>query len=215
MTKKLSIIVLIVALLAWVNACTPCDCKKYKASSDKFKVNTVSTSFFKLEVNEDSSFSYTQQESDTMEQKKVVISIQMDLLLAKRAKARCFHFINSAYACSCAENTFNATDPVTDLEIFALNDFDANHRAGSNISEYFVHLEMGYNPARIIKKNITTETIRWLNTVRGYLEPGSTSTMLYLNQAPDINRNLRFKIVLTHQSGTQRELNTDALYLIP
>lgn len=215
MTKKLSIIVLIFALLAWINACTPCDCKQYEASSDKFKVNTVSTSFFKLEVNEDSSFSYTQQESDTMEQEKVVISIQMDLLLARQAKQRCFHLTNSAYACSCAENTFNATDPVTDLKIVTLNDFDTGHLAGSDITEYFVHLDMAYAPARIIKKSITAETIGWLNTVHGYLEPGSTGAMLYLNQVPTLGRNLHFKIVFTHRSGMQRELNTDALYLIP
>lgn len=170
---------------------------------------------FSTLIIEDSLHKFELLQNDTVAKDKLGMYIQMDIALAQFLKPKsCFHLVNTAMACKCAQSTFTAKNSIVNIEIFTLNDFDTSHLSGSDITNYFVVLESVYNPAGYIKKPITSSLLTRLNKTYGASRPvDGVGMMFYLDQKVTLNRNARFMIKTTFESGIQAEIESHSIFL--
>lgn len=118
--------------------------------------------------------------------------------------------IQTAYATSCGcppPNQLLAKDSVTTIQIFTLNDFDTNHPANSDISDYF----------KIFKGtsfNTITDFINMYNTILYSENELQLSFDALLMTPPSLNQSHNFKIKITLSDGRTLEGITTLIDLI-
>lgn len=119
-------------------------------------------------------------------------------------------FIQTAYARTChcpPENEFLAKDSVTAIQIFTSADFDANHPAHADISEYF----------KVFKNNSFTTISNHLekhSTVVNYEDEFDWTFDLVLMTPPTKNINHSFRVKITLSDNRVLESETIPIDLI-
>ena len=121
-------------------------------------------------------------------------------------------FVSSAYAFSCdcpPALELSAKDSITKIQIFTINEFDANHAANSDISTYFKIFEQGFYSNNTISEFLIGNN-RKLNNNSELI---STPDFLLMTP-PSINKTHSFKIVITLSDGRSFEEITNSVDLI-
>jgi hypothetical protein len=119
-------------------------------------------------------------------------------------------FIQTAYATSCncpPPNQLLARDSVTAIQIFTLNDFDANHPANSDVSDYF----------RIFKGSSFSTISDFIIDYNTILYDESELELLFdvlLMTPPILNQKHYFKIKISLSDGRTLEATTTSIDLI-
>ncbi|WP_221390570.1 DUF5034 domain-containing protein [Dyadobacter sp. NIV53] len=119
-------------------------------------------------------------------------------------------FIQTAYATSCGcppPNQLLARDSVIAIQIFTLNDFDVNHPANSDISDYF-KIFKGSSFSTI------ANFIKMYNTVLYSKSELELSFDALLMIPPNLNQNNYFKIKIILSDGRTLEGTTTSIDLI-
>lgn len=118
-------------------------------------------------------------------------------------------FFQSAYAFrrECPPPRILPRDSVLSLKVFTLNDFDASHPAGSDVSDYFKVFER--NNFRPIEPYLKAE-----NTTLFSEEQLKEKLDLLLMTAPVLNKSHQFKIEISLSDGRLIELFSTAINLI-
>jgi hypothetical protein len=119
-------------------------------------------------------------------------------------------FIQAAYATSCdcpPPNQLLAKDSVTAIQIFTLNDFDTNHPANSDVSDYF-KIFKGSSFSTI------TDFIKKYNTILYSESELELSFDALLMTPPSLNQSHYFKIKITLSDGRTLEGITTSIDLI-
>ncbi len=106
-----------------------------------------------------------------------------------------FSLINSAFACSCADNGYKGSknEKLDRITIITLNDFDSNYLANDTINNLF---EIGYTEVG------ATSIDKYLDKDTTFID-GSRMD-LYLQKAPELDENFKIKIIV--------ELSTNEIY---
>lgn len=118
-------------------------------------------------------------------------------------------FIQSANAlsCKCPPDHYLPRDSITSLKIFTLNDFDSNHSANSDISDYF----------KVFKKNTFTPISSYLKNSDSslyYNQGYNQDTDILLMSPPTINNKHKFKVQIILSDGRVLEQETLLIELI-
>ncbi|HRP90899.1 MAG TPA: DUF5034 domain-containing protein [Edaphocola sp.] len=119
-------------------------------------------------------------------------------------------FIQSAYATSCKcppPNQLFAQDSVVTIQIFTLNDFDPNHPANSDVSDYFKVFE-GSTFSTI------TDFIKKKKTVLYSDDELELDFDVLLMTPPSLNQSHKFKVKITLSDGRILEEMTPSIDLI-
>lgn len=116
---------------------------------------------------------------------------------------------SSAYAmkCDCANDYITSGDTVSQIQCFTLYDFDANHPANSDISDYWRALSY--------EKLVELDKLRSsLNEMFKNEQDLSKSVDILMIQAPTTGTIHQFKIVLTLSNGKTIEQTSTPIYLL-
>lgn len=115
-------------------------------------------------------------------------------------------FTNQAYACSCPENNFFPDARVTGVRIYTVNNYDASHSAGAEVTEYFRSAQPSGNGGfKLAPLNLEEE-------LRSYSYPG-IHLRLYLATRPGTGVAHQFRVVVTFDDGKVLNETTPELKL--
>lgn len=121
-------------------------------------------------------------------------------------------FIQTAYATKCVcppEIELLAKDSVTTIQIFTVNDFNADHSENSDISDYFkVFNQQSFSFSTI------SDFLRENNTTLDHESMLEATFDLLLMTPPNLNKNHSFKIVMTLSDGRVLQEITTPIDLI-
>lgn len=119
-------------------------------------------------------------------------------------------FIQSAFATSCdcpPPYQFLPKDSITTIKILSLNDFNSNHSANSEISDYFkVFNHYSFSTIQEYLKNT--------RSVLNYESEFEIKIDLLLMTAPTINNQQKFRVQITLSDGRILEQETSIIELI-
>ncbi len=115
-----------------------------------------------------------------------------------------FSLVNSAYACSCAQNGYRGSkeESLNSLIILTLNDFDEEHLANDTIND-------------LLNVSLYTETV----DLEEYVAR-DTSLIQYeqlnleLKQAPTLDDDLKLKVILSLSTGETYEAESASIVVI-
>ena len=119
-------------------------------------------------------------------------------------------FIQTAYATSCRcppPIQLEARDSMTDIHVVTLNDFGANHPAGSDVSDLF----------KVFKRysfSTIPDFIRRYNTILVSDDELELTLDVLLMTPPDLNTSHSFKIIITLSDGRILQETTTPIDLI-
>lgn len=119
-------------------------------------------------------------------------------------------FVQTAYATSCdcpPPNQLLARDSVTTIQIFTLNDFDTNHPANSDVSDYF----------KVFKGSSFSTIADFIKKYNTILYSDSELELTFdvlLMTPPSLNKSHYFKIKITLSDGRTLEGITTSIDLI-
>ncbi len=123
-------------------------------------------------------------------------------------------YFNAAYACSCVPlYSFNATNAITKINIITINEFDEQHLAGSDISDYFIAEE--YSKSYSIPNYINTrDSILYSDVSFTDSNFDEWTTDLFLKTPPAGNSEHQFKVIVTFSDGQilEEQLSPIKLY---
>ncbi len=135
------------------------------------------------------------------------IEITLTAELIAAANKRNFSIIPSAYAFRYNANEYQLIDPINSFTINTINDFDDQHLAGSEVSEFFKTPYGGdYYPVTKL-----LDTINFFNTKRYSVDQLIDSKIIMLRQDPILNTDQQFEICVGFVSGNKIIKETDVI----
>jgi hypothetical protein len=113
--------------------------------------------------------------------------------------------IQTAYACSCAEDIYKSKEAISTIEIFSNNDFDASHTKNTDISSYF--------SVKIYNNLITM--IEYVKYINKFYQTSSNPFYwgIVLQVPPTLNKKHKFRIKMTLSDGRVLEAETSEVEL--
>lgn len=144
---------------------------------------------------------------DTDENLGIVVAFQDSTI---KNTSLCFQKVDGqplsrAYATPATLLVYVMADTFESFRVLTLNEFDSTHKANSEVTEYFMYIERTYNGS-------TSEPIDsilgYLNGQRNEWHINETSALLVLQEMPNLNPELKFKIVVTFTSGKSISVET-------
>ncbi|MEM8891347.1 MAG: hypothetical protein AAGD28_25440 [Bacteroidota bacterium] len=128
--------------------------------------------------------------------------------LEKPAKSNwSFSLMNTAYACTCIPGPLGSKrEELVNFQILTLNDFDEDHKANDDINDL-----LQYQGNFLELDNSTLED--FLNNSDGKIE--SEDMLLALTKAPELNPELKLKVIMELSTGEIYEAETAPFFLIP
>jgi hypothetical protein len=147
--------------------------------------------------------------TDTLNKNAYGLRVKFTRDLVAKASNTFSLMSSSAYAmkCDCANDYITSGDTVSQIQCFTLYDFDANHPANSDISDYW--RELSYEKLLDLDK-----LKRSLNEMFKNEQDLSKSVDILLMHAPTIGVSHQFKIVLTLSNGKTIEQTSTPIYLL-
>ncbi len=114
-------------------------------------------------------------------------------------------FSSSAYAfkCDCEYTTYDYRDTATSIQIFTLNDFDQNHAANSDITDYF---KTGGFVDVSVHLNEINQSLQHLDTA-------GLDLNIFLFTAPEKPGKHQFKVEIVFANGKVLDATTSSIYL--
>lgn len=140
---------------------------------------------------------------------KAAYGIRIDVVREKTAAHRKTLFLPAAYAYSCGcppPLEILPRDSITAIRVFTLQDFDASHAAGSDVSGYF----KSYTPYYFLS---ITDYLQKSRTVLLDESELSTRVDLLLMTPPALNTLHQFRVRLTLSDGRTLEQETTPIDL--
>lgn len=115
-----------------------------------------------------------------------------------------FQFINYTYAIS-SQQDYQLYNKIQSIKIVTLNNFDAFHQAGDDITEYFNGLSNEYGPYIPINNKIE-ELNSSLNSIPQYFD-------VFLMKPPTEGEVFRFRVYIKFNNMYEDEITTDYVTL--
>lgn len=150
-------------------------------------------------------------QSDSVPKNAYGISISMHTITtAYNEKKSTPTLLTPAYAsmCHCDTYIYTATNNIAQLKIFTLNDFDANHKAGAEVSDYF----KVYNPQDYSFKTIADYIQKPPKQISGAYMWDLELTLLLMTPPNSVTN--QFKVQITLPDGRFYEAETKAIDFI-
>lgn len=132
-------------------------------------------------------------------------------LTIERSEDICQHqtlplFSSNAYAlsCLCEYQVYDYRDSATSIRIFTLNEFDQNHPANSDITDYFKtggFVEVSFHLQQINQQLHNRDSV------------GNLELDVYLLRPPQNSRDFQFKMEIAFSNGKVLEATTPTTYL--
>ena len=129
----------------------------------------------------------------------IQIQFLIENLVSRKQQVK-WGLMQSAYACSCVEDTFLPKEDILSVEIFSNNDFDSTHPKNTDLSLYFK-----------VKRYATTipiadyiKSLKDLNSLAG----NAFYDGVFLQVAPSINKKHKFKVRVALSDGRVLEAET-------
>lgn len=120
-----------------------------------------------------------------------------------------FSLMNSAMACTCLERGYggSTTEKIESLDIITLNDFDAEHLAGSKINDLLTLSFFGRNN---LDEKKTLNDFLAENT--SFIE--MEDILLTLEKSPELNPNFHVKVIFKLSTGEVYEAENRTIELL-
>ncbi|SFH30137.1 DUF5034 domain-containing protein [Pedobacter insulae] len=116
-----------------------------------------------------------------------------------------WRLIQTAQACSCAEDDFISKEDVLSVEIFSNNDFDASHPKNTDLSVYF----------EVKNYKTMVPLAEYIKRIKdsNYLARTAFFEGIFLTNAPTINKMHKFRVKITLSDGRILEAETPEVEL--
>jgi hypothetical protein len=175
LSKVLALVLSYLVILMIVDSCNPC--KNYKYDIDKMSLKNLIYSY--------GTFTPNTKETDTtvLKYSQFGIRIKFHDIIYSNIK-RSYSLINTAMAYDCWDQ-YNIQHKVDNISVISLNNFDLNHTANSDISEYF---RASFYPNQVSTIDSTINYENKDNFSRFYYFD------LLLNKAPQLDSAFRFVV---------------------
>lgn len=200
MIKKIFFVFGLALMAQLIVACVDCDCPPYREfnfTNKGISLNNLDASLPQPKVTN----------ASTISSANYGVRIQLlTEVIAWRKKTATWGFMQSAYACSCAEDDYRPKEKIISLEIFSNNDFDATHPKNTDLSLYFN-----------VKQNSGMVSIaKYLDYIREvtYLARYPFNEGVFLLVPPNINKKHKFRFKMTLSDGRILEAETTEIELV-
>jgi hypothetical protein len=128
-------------------------------------------------------------------------------LLSMKRQQHSMHWVNSAYAYKCVDEFYQTQQPIMQLRVVSLTDYDATHPAMSDITEYFRSAEYDGNGMVKGLGALNLGLPESKNSSYGV----STYFRLLLAVKPGVGTEQQFKVELTLEDNSKIEQVTPVL----
>lgn len=206
--KKLSrnsaLIALSYYFIILLNAC--CNCKEYQKPLF-FEIEKINAENIEFTFEADTFFRTKPLTASAINGKKYGISVNLETKLLAVKSSSDFLKISTSYACKCINEHQYLTDSLTEIHIKTLIDFDATHPAGSNVDEFFKHIQVEPNAQKsMIVYNLIYKT--------PFFKTPNQVFQFYLNQKPSTGNKIQFEVSLKTAKGKIFTSTTDSVILL-
>lgn len=188
-----------------------CNCPIPKTGKFQYAQITSMNLVYNFENNQ--TFSITTSNADTILKNQFGIRFLLDYETAyhqpKRFKG--FAFINSALACSCAEDNFTSIDSIKHISIKTLADLDATHPAGSEVTDYFSSVFQSYTPSDIKYEKAFVGS--YYDFSHQYNSNGTKGYDLYFKKNESISKTVAFELTIEYTNGKSISAKTKPVFL--
>lgn len=142
--------------------------------------------------------------TDTVIGDAYVLKVTLDAIKGEVCTNRSMPLFSGAYAsgCECGEPQYDVYSMVSSLEIITLNDFDADHPAGSDVVDYFY--EFRNQDYYLGRSAFTTPQIK---------DTGRISRELLLLTGPEQSGDFEFEVRALLTNGDTLSVTTTPIYL--
>ncbi len=125
--------------------------------------------------------------------------------LALRKRQINWGLIQTAQACSCAEDDFIPKEDILSVEIFSNNDFDATHPKNTDLSLYF----------KVINYKVITPIAEHIKRLKdsNYIARSAFYDGVFLQTGPTASKKHKFRIKITLSDGRVLEAETNEVEL--
>lgn len=200
MIKKIFFVLAFALVAQLIVACVDCDCPPYR----KFTFTNKGISLNNLDASLPQPMVTT---ASTISSANYGVHIELITeVISWRKKRTSWGLMQSAYACSCAEDDYKPKEKILSLEIFSNNDYDATHPKNTDLSLYFN-----------VKRNSGTVSIaKYLDSIKDfeYLARYAFDEGIFLQVPPNINKKHKFRFKMTLSDGRILEAETTEVELI-
>jgi hypothetical protein len=195
MLKKIALIFVLGFTLQLITGCVDCNCSK----PEDILFTRNSMSLISLDASLPKPYYAT---NSVISGSKYGIQIRLNSTIQVSNSIRgSFGFIQTAYACSCAEPLFIPKEYVVAVEIFSDNDFNSFHPKNSDLSSYF--------QLKLPNDNIFT-IADYLQYLKKFPQRNYSAFLegLYLQYSPEKRSKHKFRVKVTLSDGRILEAET-------
>lgn len=201
MIKRIFLIVTLVSIIQLISGCIDiCNCPKQK------KINYTNKDLSLINI--DSSMPQAMI-TNSAKISTTNFGIRVNLITEQVALIKPkihWGLIQTAYACSCAEDEYISKEDFVALEIFSNNDFDINHPKNTDLSPYF-------KVKRGVPLVSVSEYISYLKS-NEYYRKFAFNEGVFLQVAPTLSKKHKFRFRITLSDGRVLEAEAPEVELI-